>query len=1185
MSNSAVFSLEIQELCRPENAYRIDVKCFTSIKDIKDQLYKELKYPQSRMKLYHSIGSKCLGNRTTLHDLNITQDGGVLLLALLFSSNPRFMLLPAKDMLIDKKCSDIIHQVRLGLLSNHQPAKTDMLDCTGGVYFMKGGANTPAAVFKPSDEEQGMPNNPKGYAGNGDCGLRPFFKPGEGYLRETASYILDYQNFCSVPPTAMVHLEHDAFQYPRDQKGQKNMFPKLGSLQQFVPSGDTFEDIGHSMVGVLELQKIALLDMRLLNCDRNASNMLAIRKPASRGSSNRKVSDIPRKYSRSSSLGTASEGGSSYGDTEIDMDVFLDSAPAPYSSRYSDLYSLVPIDHGYCLPSHLRIDELDWAWFHCPHVAVEVQPEIRAYVNSLDIDALLEDLTRQVQISPDCLFLLRVAHAVIKEGIAAGLTLRDIAAIIARTEEDVPSPLENAIAAAEDNAQRTIEARAGRRNTTSPSFLKSMQEGAVATSAAAGVAVGGVNITELLLSPSGYTSTLRSGKVPSPTGGIVKQRSVGSPRNSGVQSPPQRVGAVKRISPCSPRTQEEEDGYSVGSGVAAAARGMRVGRAGNSADNEQEEDAGTAAGMSTPLSRASITAVGPSSVVRPFPLRTTPPERKHRVVSSELNLEALGSSSLSLSSSSRSPLPKQSSRLQTDSAGKVSIGYLSSENIQKLQKSPAISAAKFPDMLFRDSLRTQSAYVPAPSAESARAANSPQCGDLGDYFMKDLSLLPPSAGASEQQFRGDMPPMPLYSSSSGQSSPLCSRGSSAFTLLHQVSMASSSKENLPGQDDKIRATPCEVPEAIGSLGANSPCVSRPSGSCHSLAASSSSGSANNLAGQPLSHSARPRPGDALFTLQSFDAEYLRQRPRAVPDRPVAPSSSGVAAALSLAHPEPRLSALSPDLTNSRPSRGIDAEPKTATHSSMVASSLFASDSDFTSHSTGTSYESSWASESPKVSPKLRKMAQPSAFAHIEVEGPMRGGAIQRVTVPVRDDPRFSNSKGEGAAGLLDDGPVHLMVALKGADHEDEPDRSSSAELFTTDTEGEVDEPSSEKKEHQLQQQQRTQNDAVRSLSKQRTGSKKGALKNSTGERAAPDSSCSLSALAAPKLTRVSSFAAFESPPLYELPKPQRQMTRMRQERRKLIATTAEFQELRLAFCKEMLTAMLSKTARNKSIAV
>ena len=99
------------------------------------------------------------------------------------------------------------------------------------------------------------------------------------------------------------------------------------------------------------------------------------------------------------------------------------------------------------------------------------------YMNTLDIDELLSDLTKQIPISEDSLFLLRVTHRLIKEGIAQGLTLFDLACLIARTNEEIPSPLEIAIGASEDNSQRAIEMRAGRRNVTgSPSFWKNVHD-------------------------------------------------------------------------------------------------------------------------------------------------------------------------------------------------------------------------------------------------------------------------------------------------------------------------------------------------------------------------------------------------------------------------------------------------------------------------------------------------------------------------------------------------------------------------------------------------------------------------------------------------------------------------------------------------------------------------------------
>ena len=51
----------------------------------------------------------------------------------------------------------------------------------------------------------------------------------------------------------------------------------------------------------------------------------------------------------------------------------------------------------------------------------------------------------QVTLTDDSLFLVRVAHQLVTDGIAAGLTLYDIAVLVARTDEERPSPLEKAL--------------------------------------------------------------------------------------------------------------------------------------------------------------------------------------------------------------------------------------------------------------------------------------------------------------------------------------------------------------------------------------------------------------------------------------------------------------------------------------------------------------------------------------------------------------------------------------------------------------------------------------------------------------------------------------------------------------------------------------------------------------------
>jgi hypothetical protein len=460
---SGSFNLDVQELCRPCNKCTITVRWFTSIKDIKDLLKVKFNAPPSRMSVFCISNPKSLRNQTTLHELGIDQSGHTLRVAINMTSNTSFQLLLSKDIRVDDSCKDMMSCVRQGFERSQVPSKTDLFDCTGGVYFLKASSGEKVAVFKPNDEEQGMPNNPKGHAGNGEEGLRPFFRPGQGYIRETAAYLMDFKNFCQVPPTTIVHCEHSCFHYPSMQNGLKqSMYPKVGSLQSFVHAGDTFEDISPSLIGILELQKIAILDIRLLNCDRNSSNILAIRKAAPNTFHN---GTRCRRDSRSSSMGsyTTDEYGMMSCD-DVEFNPFQEEEGPNTSSGGADMFELIPIDHGYCIPSRLKIDELDWIWFYCPQIAKEVDPEIRRYVASLDVEQLVGDLEDQLKIDEYSCFLLRLAHRVLVTGIAAGLTLFDIAQIVARTDEDRPSPLEKVIKTAEENAHRTLEMRSNRLN-------------------------------------------------------------------------------------------------------------------------------------------------------------------------------------------------------------------------------------------------------------------------------------------------------------------------------------------------------------------------------------------------------------------------------------------------------------------------------------------------------------------------------------------------------------------------------------------------------------------------------------------------------------------------------------------------------------------------------------------------
>lgn len=197
-----------------------------------------------------------------------------------------------------------------GMESGNAPIMSS--EGTGGAYFMRDATGQRhVAVFKPADEEPMAANNPRGLpvSSTGE-GLKKGTRVGEGALREVAAYILDHpprsgtadDGFAGVPPTALVRCTHGAFRQGGAGAGARAPVPKLGSMQAFVSNCGSCEDMGPSAFPVQEVHKICVLDIRLANADRHAGNILV------------------RKH----------DGGGGGG------------------------MSLVPIDHGYCLPESVR---------------------------------------------------------------------------------------------------------------------------------------------------------------------------------------------------------------------------------------------------------------------------------------------------------------------------------------------------------------------------------------------------------------------------------------------------------------------------------------------------------------------------------------------------------------------------------------------------------------------------------------------------------------------------------------------------------------------------------------------------------------------------------------------------------------------------------------------------------------
>jgi len=451
MKNS--FSLVIHDVRKNENLTILQVRWWDKISDIKVLLRKITNESLSRHHLYLPKSAKELSNNLTLHDIGFTGNSSSLakvtekLRVIIDSSYGKdglksSSLIPFNEAITeDEKIREIIEETRTGLSAGQPPGKTDEFDGSGGVYFMKSPSSKfgPVAVFKPLDEEPGMPNNPKGRANET---LRDFFSPGQGCFREVAAYIFDVDHFCNVPPTALVYCENPVFHV---QNNKARRTPKVGSLQAHVDSYSDFEGMSPNLFSDFEIQKIALLDLRILNCDRNSANIL-VRQKQKRGRDHRSYSNLTDS-SDDDYQTMAWSPNSEYMTLE---DVYIENCTASAVD-----WELIPIDHGYSMPSRLKVSDMDWVWFNLPAVKRPICPEICGYVRSLDIDKIITDVLECTQLSEECIYLLRCAHHFVVSGIENGLTLYEIASLMARVlDDEVPSKFEMAFDLVEENALR-----------------------------------------------------------------------------------------------------------------------------------------------------------------------------------------------------------------------------------------------------------------------------------------------------------------------------------------------------------------------------------------------------------------------------------------------------------------------------------------------------------------------------------------------------------------------------------------------------------------------------------------------------------------------------------------------------------------------------------------------------------
>ncbi|KAI3689874.1 hypothetical protein L2E82_47844 [Cichorium intybus] len=322
-------------------------------------------------------------------------------------ANKKILLHPVvlnPDLKISQDIQDMLMSASEGLKRFKKPIRSS--EGTGGAYFMQHASGKKyVAIFKPIDEEPMAVNNPRGLplSTNGE-GLKRGTKVGEGALREVAAYILDHAltgprstkkgtGFSGVPPTIMVKCLNEEFSHPCGFDGsEKNI--KIGSLQMFVNNCGSCEDVGPRDFPVEEVHKITVFDLRTANADRHAGNILM--------------------------------------------------------SREEGRISLIPIDHGYCLPENFKDCTFDWLYW--PQAREPYSQKTLDYINSLDAEEDIAILSSYGwDLSLECARTFRISTMLLKKGAKKGLSPFIIGQIMCRETLNKESAIENMVQKAQDS--------------------------------------------------------------------------------------------------------------------------------------------------------------------------------------------------------------------------------------------------------------------------------------------------------------------------------------------------------------------------------------------------------------------------------------------------------------------------------------------------------------------------------------------------------------------------------------------------------------------------------------------------------------------------------------------------------------------------------------------------------------
>jgi hypothetical protein len=134
---------------------------------------------------------------------------------------------------------------------------------------------------------------------------------------------------------------------------------KYGSLQLFCKNEGPIENFSPDLFHKDEVHKIAILDLRLFNLDRNECNILVKIK-------------VNKKTGKK-------------------------------------VKTLVPIDHGLCIPDNLAVCSFDLAWLSWRQAEQPFSPKSLKVIESIDIMKDIKKLEMSFKFRPICLRNIRIS--------------------------------------------------------------------------------------------------------------------------------------------------------------------------------------------------------------------------------------------------------------------------------------------------------------------------------------------------------------------------------------------------------------------------------------------------------------------------------------------------------------------------------------------------------------------------------------------------------------------------------------------------------------------------------------------------------------------------------------------------------------------------------------------------------